>query len=217
MRGGALHRGTLSPRVAFDVDGVLADSIHGFVRLALRETGADLAELGRFDDYADPFTPWPERFRPQVQDLFQRAYFGGEHGVYGDADVIPGALEGVWTLHAAGIAGGYVTRRPDTLNALTRAWLERHGVPELPVHPAPKGIGKAPQVRALHASVMVEDAPIEADALAAAGVTVLLRHEPYNASFDAPGVERCDGWPAIARRALVLAGGGRSAPALAGG
>jgi hypothetical protein len=193
--------------VAFDVDGVLADSIHGFVRLALRETGADPAELGRFDDYADPFTPWPERFRPRVQELFQRAYFAGEHGVYGDADVVPGALDGVRTLHAAGLAGGYVTRRPDTLHALTRDWLRRHGFPDLPVHHAPKGVGKAPQVRALHARVMVEDAPVEAGALAADGVTVLLRHEAYNASFDAPGVERCDGWPTIARRALALASG----------
>lgn len=191
--------------VAFDVDGVLADSIHGFVRLALRETGADPAELGRFDDYADPFTPWPERFRPRVQELFQRAYFGGEHGVYGDADVVPGALVGVRELHAAGLAGGYVTRRPDTLNALTRDWLRRHGFPALPVHHAPRGVGKAPHVRALRARVMVEDAPLEASALAADGLTVLLRHEPYNAAFDAPGVERCDGWPAIARRALALA------------
>ncbi|MFN2322004.1 MAG: hypothetical protein ABR510_03490 [Trueperaceae bacterium] len=193
--------------VAFDVDGVLADSIHGFVRLALRETGADPAELGRFDDYADPFTPWPERFRPRVQELFQRAYFRGEHGVYGDADVVPGALEGVWALHIAGLAGGYVTRRPDTLSVLTLDWLLRHGFPELPVHHAPKGVGKAAQVRALGAGVMVEDAPVEARALAADGLTVLLRHEAYNASFDAPGVERCDGWPTIARRALVLAGG----------
>jgi hypothetical protein len=53
---------------------------------------------------------------------------------------------------------------------------------------------------------MVEDAPVEAGALAADGLTVLLRHEPYNASFDAPGVERCDGWPVITRRALALAG-----------
>lgn len=193
--------------VAFDVDGVLADSIHGFVRLALRETGADRAELGSFDDYADPFTPWPERHRPQVEALFQRAYFGGEHGVYGDADVLPGALEGVRTLHAAGLAGGYVTRRPDTLNALTRAWLQHRGFPDLPVHHAPRGIGKAAQVRALRASVMVEDAPIEAGALAADGLTVLLRHEPYNAAFNAPGVERCDGWPAITRRAIALVGG----------
>lgn len=193
--------------VAFDVDGVLADSIHGFVRLALRETGADPAELGRFDDYADPFTPWPSRFRPRVQELFQRAYFSGEHGVYGDADVVPGALEGVRALHAAGIAGGYVTRRPDTLSAITLDWLLRHGFPELPVHHAPKGVGKAAQVRALGARVMVEDAPVEARALAEDGLTVLLRHEAYNASFDAPGVERCDGWPTIARRALALAGG----------
>ncbi|MDF1521635.1 MAG: hypothetical protein P1P87_02300 [Trueperaceae bacterium] len=191
--------------VAFDVDGVLADSIHGFVRLALRETGADPAELGRFDDYADPFTPWPERFRPRVQELFQRAYFAGEHGVYGDADVVPGALEGVRALHAAGLAGGYVTRRPATLHELTRDWLRRRGFPDLPVHHAPKDVGKAPQVRALRARVMVEDAPVEAGALAAEGLVVLLRHEAYNGAFEAPGVERCDGWPTIARRALELA------------
>ena len=193
--------------VAFDVDGVLADSIHGFVRLALRETGADPTELGRFDDYADPFTPWPERLRPRIQELFHRAYFGGEHGVYGDAEVVAGALEGVRSLHAAGLAGGYVTRRPDALNALTRAWLLRQGFPDLPLHHAPRGVGKAPPVRALRARVMVEDAPAEASALAADGLTVLLRHEPYNASFAAAGVERCDGWPVIARRALALARG----------
>ena len=124
----------------------------------------------------------------------------------------PARSQGVRTLHAAGLAGGYVTRRPDTLHTLTVAWLRRHGFPELPVHHAPKGVGKAPQVRALRARVMVEDAPAEANALAADGLTVLLRHEPYNASFDAPGVERCDGWPEIARRALALAGDGRGAP-----
>lgn len=192
--------------VAFDVDGVLADSIHGFVDVALRITGADPAELGRFDDYADPLGPWPERYRPQVADLFRAAYFEGAHGVYGDAPPVAGALDGVRALHGAGLAVGYVTRRPATLHDLTRGWLRRHGFPELPLHHAPSGAGKAPQVRALRATVMVEDAPHEAEALAAEGVAVLLRHQPYNAAFAAPGVERCDGWDAIQRRARALAG-----------
>ena len=194
--------------VAFDVDGVLADSIHGFDAWACAHFGVSDAEVGPLDDYADPISRWPAQHHAALQRAFVEAYFSGAHGVYERAQVIPGALDGVRALAEAGLASGYVTRRPSTLHALTRAWLERHGFPSLPLAHADGEQPKAPHVRALGARVMVEDSPKEAAALARAGVQVLLRHEPYNARLAAPGVVRCDGWDAVLARALAAARGG---------
>ena len=203
--------------VAFDVDGVLADSIHGFNRWALLRFGLSEAALAPFDAYDDYLTRWPAHVQDELEVVFTEVFFHGAHGVYEGADVIPGALQGVRRLHEAGLASGYVTRRPSALHALTRAWLERHGFPDLPLEHADGEHPKAPRVRALGAQVMVEDSPAEAAALACAGVQVLLRHEPYNADLAVDGVVRCDGWTPIVRRALALNGTIAAARLTAGG
>ena len=192
--------------IAFDVDGVLADSIHGFNRWALLRFGVHEDELAPFDAYDDYLTRWPRHVQDELAAVFYEVFFHGSHGVYEQADVIPGALEGVLRLREMGLASGYVTRRPSSLNALTRSWLERHGFPELPLEHADGEHPKAPRVRGMGAQVMVEDSPEEAAALAGAGVRVLLRHEPYNAGLAVDGVVRCDGWTRIVQRALALNG-----------
>lgn len=189
--------------VAFDVDGVLADSVHGFTRWAQRRLGVADAELGPFDDYTDFLTRWPAHHHEALGRLFCEVYVDGAHGVYDQSAVIEGALDGVWSLHEAGLASGFVTRRPSALHRLTRDWLTRAGFPTLPLRHADGGLPKAPRVRDLGALVMVEDSPVEAEDLAAAGVRVLLRHEPYNARVERAGVVRCAGWAAVLEQARV--------------
>jgi len=203
--------------VAFDVDGVLADSIHGFNRWALLRFGLSESELAPFDAYDDYLTRWPRHVQDELVEVFTEVFFHGAHGVYEGADVLPGALHGVQRLHAAGLASGYVTRRPGALHALTRTWLERHGFPDLPLEHADGEHPKAPRVRAVGAQVMVEDSPEEASALVGAGVRVLLRHEPYNAGLALDGVLRCDDWTHIVQRALALNGAIAAAGMTAGG
>lgn len=189
--------------IAFDVDGVLADSIHGFDRWAARRFGVETAALGPFDDYENPEGRWPEPHRLALGRLYHEVYHDGAHGVYGASEPIEGALDAVTRLHRAGIAAGYVTRRRSALGALTRAWLTRHGFPELPLRHADGDTPKAPLVRSIGATLMVEDSPSEALAIAADGVRVLLRHEPYNAAIEAANVTRCRGWDEIEACALA--------------
>jgi len=191
--------------IAFDVDGVLADSIHGFDRWAARRFGVATASLGPFDDYENPESRWPEPHRLELERLYHEVYHDGAHGVYDASEPVDGALDAVTRLQRAGLAAGYVTRRRSALGVLTRAWLTRHGFPDLPLRHADGATPKAPLVRSIGATVMVEDSPTEALAIAADGVHVLLRHEPYNASVAAANVTRCRDWgeiEACAREAL---------------
>lgn len=66
-----------------------------------------------------------QRLSPEAQD---------------DLPLIPGAVEGVTSLSKTTSVVGYLTVRPDTVNANTITWLRQNGFPELPVVAKPESV-----------------------------------------------------------------------------
>lgn len=166
---------------AFDIDGTIADSYTTLVLYTAQETGVGPGELAPLTHYAGHVARYPEAHRERVEAIMARAYGANEGDVYGAAQPYPGAVEAANYLHARGLFKGYVTRRPERVQAVTRGWLKLHGFPVRPVRFCGDAC-KSGHVRALCATALVEDAPDDAARAERGGVAVVLVDRPYNRS-----------------------------------
>jgi len=176
-------------RIGLDLDGVIVDSIGSWVRVLNREAGTAF----RPGDLPDPYAT-PELAR--VADRHELEMLIAPPAMAGVAPVLE-------RLGAAGHELVVITARAPRLRRLTEAWLAYQGLAVDRLHFLAGG-SKAPAARAERLDLMVEDAPHNALALAAAGVPVLLFAAPYNAGLRRALVEPCAGWPAV----LGAVGGG---------
>jgi len=180
--------------ITFDIDGTLAETFKGFHSFIADTFDLDPSEIREHSNYHDPLGSYPvhhhERIRPYMTAVFQY----GEHGVLSAADPLPYALETLHTLHAKGLVCGYVTRRNPRLKPLTQTWLDAQGFPAKTLIHVEEDEPKSGRVRELGGDIMVEDAPHEADELAAAGLKVILIDQPYNRDVAGAGITRVRNW-----------------------
>ncbi|MDB4895375.1 MAG: hypothetical protein JWN15_1637 [Firmicutes bacterium] len=112
------------------------------------------------------------------------------------AGPVDGAVTALTALRTAGHQLTVITARTPRLCELTEAWLRYHGITVDRLHFLAGG-SKVPAALAEGIDLMVEDAPHNANALAEAGVPVLLFGTPYNVGVTHPLIQRCEGWEAV--------------------
>lgn len=180
--------------ITFDIDGTLAETFKGFHDFITTTFALDHGDVREHVHYHDPLGSYSvehhERIRPYLTAVFQY----GEHGVLSEAATLPHALDTLHALHTRNLVSGYVTRRNPRLKPLTQAWLDQHGFPSKPLIHVEENEPKSVRVRELGADVMVEDAPHEAEELAAAGLNVILIDRPYNREVTGAGITRVHTW-----------------------
>lgn len=172
----------MSVRVGLDLDGVIVDSIGTWLRLLREGGGFPVAPDAYPEPYANP----------------EMAAFCDLHEVEMliAPRPVPGAVEAVTSLKAAGHDLVVITARGPRVRRLTEAWLDYYGLPVDDLHFLAGG-NKGEAARRAGVSIFVEDAPSNAIALAAARIPVLLFATPYNRRVRHPLVRSCDGWPSV--------------------
>lgn len=182
--------------IGLDLGGVLANTAASLNRLVLERLGVEAGgvALTPVSEYLEPEGAFPAELRQAAGALAQALYQDAEGAVYREAPPMAGAVEAVNWLHRRGLLAGYVSHRPAHTEAVTRAWLSRYGFPQsrLRLVSGPK----APALKLMRATVMVEDNPAEAQALYQDGVRVILYDQPYNRALACPHL-RMSGWDAL--------------------
>lgn len=169
-------------RIGLDLDGVIVDSIPHWIRVLNREAGTTYVEGNLPDSHGQPeIAAVSDRF--EVEMLIPPG-------------PVPGAREAVRQLKEAGHILVVITARSPRMRGLTEAWLAYHGISVDRLRFLGGG-NKADAAIAEGIELFVEDTPHNAQALAEAGVEVLLFEEPYNRSFRHPLAHHCRGWEAV--------------------
>lgn len=175
---------THKPTVAFDIDGVLADFVGGFSRLAMTMGYCDEVMSGDDrDDWSFPFhvdPVWEKvdttyTFWEALQPLVDDDDIAAMHALAQEAHVM------------------YVTARSGDLQSTARQthnWLNEWDFPEGPVFFVPAKSEKEGVILPNRYQLigMLEDKPTILEMLASEGVPVVARDWPYNRSVPVPRV-----------------------------
>jgi uncharacterized HAD superfamily protein len=185
-----------------DVDSVVADTLGEMLSRINNHFGMNLCAEDVTDYYIDQWL----KDLPDLAVL--RDTWIWEDAFYNSLVPLPGAGEGVAALNALGPCY-FITARPQSLHAVTSAWLAQHGFPAgLPVICAEDKAAVAVDLGLTH---FVEDSPTQASALSETGLTVYLmdygwnRHIPEGPCATANGngrpgeVVRVRDWPHLLR------------------
>lgn len=173
--------------VALDVDGVIANTLETLQDILREEFG--LLNLELEGPHYDLTQYFPAALRKEAERLIRHAYATDYRGVYSRAYPYPQAVEVAQELERRGLLRGYVTRRPVAVSRTTYEWLDWWEFPRKEVCFAGPA-GKAPWVRHLGASIIVEDSPHEAEQISADGLEVFLLRRSYNQHYSGPRVIR---------------------------
>lgn len=167
-----------------DVDDVLCD---------LEPWRDELKKLGPVDTAA--------ALQLEASEDMKNAFYSG--GRFRDMAAVPGAAEGLARISAAGIKIVLITARPQwqykRLHSDTVYWLNREGMAyDLLLFSRNKVEAVYEHVRPAWPIAFVEDHPRNADAIAEAGIQVLLYDQPHNRHVSAKsGITRVASWTEI--------------------
>lgn len=125
--------------------------------------------------------------------------FGDQGHGYRHLKLLPGALEGLKKIHAAGHKIYYITNRPLYALADTISCLEEHGFPQrenLHFAGGPQGKGhKAPLIKKFGVDVFIDDSPRTLVELTAnTRATVYCRNYKFNEHLDDTFFTRVNNW-----------------------
>lgn len=168
-----------------DVDDVLCD---------LEPWREELAKLGPMDAAA--------ALKLEASEALKNQFYAG--GRFREMRPIPGAADGLARVSRAGIKIVLITARPQwqykRLHSDTVYWLNREGMAyDLLLFSRNKVEALCEHVRPAWPIAFVEDHPNNAEAIADAGVPVLLYNQPHNLHVSArPGITRVGSWDEIA-------------------
>ncbi|WP_027894472.1 5' nucleotidase, NT5C type [Calidithermus chliarophilus] len=182
---------------ALDLDGTVSDTLGSLGAYLSRALGVAVG-LDRATNYHALEEALPPELRERGRALIERAFRDNAGNVYGQAEAVPGALEGARLLEARGKLAGYITRRPAIHGAITLGWLGVHGFPDAPLLHARPRISKAVYMRQLGARVLVEDSAHELEAVLTEGLGGVLLERPYNRGYAHERLVRLGGWAALA-------------------
>ena len=167
-----------------DVDDVICD---------LEPWRDELKKLGPIDAAA--------ALRLEASEDMKNAFYSG--GRFREMSAVPGAAEGLARIAAAGIKIVLITARPQwqykRLHSDTVYWLNREGITyDLLLFSRNKVEAVYDHVRPAWPIAFVEDHPVNADAIAEAGIQVLLYDQPHNRHVSAKsGITRVASWTEI--------------------
>ncbi|GAA5089301.1 5' nucleotidase, NT5C type [Nocardia iowensis] len=167
------------PVLAVDLDDVCADRLGVIARdLRAQERPVPSDRPTRWD-----LRDWGVRDHDDYDRLHYGAFVTGDG--YRTMAPLPGAVEGLRTLHESGFRIRVVTGRLWTSQivgsvlAATGAWLDTHGIPA-------EDVVFVSDKTAVEADVYLEDAPHFIRDLRALNRAVLVFDQPYNRSFEQP-------------------------------
>jgi len=139
--------------------------------------------------------------RLEASEDMKNAFYSG--GRFREMAAVPGAAEGLARVSAAGVKIVLITARPQwqykRLHSDTVYWLNREGMTyDLLLFSRNKVEAVYDHVRPAWPIAFVEDHPVNADAIAEAGIQVLLYDQPHNRHVSAKsGITRVASWTDI--------------------
>jgi len=176
--------------IACDFDGVLADTHTAALRVYNQWYGTSLTP----DDLKDYYFPHWERFGA----IWHHPTFYQSEGV----QPIPGAIEAVHRLRAAGHRVVIVSACAQMMSAGKTQWLEAHGL--RPFRTDDQDFIAASDKTLIRAALLIDDAPHHVADWARSGRRAILFDQPWNRRADLTSVlwswiERAQGWPDVLR------------------
>lgn len=173
--------------LALDLDGVVVDLSAEIMR-RLRDEGHVCPDWTTPPawHWADPACGFTAEAGMRAQELFRSVE------AYETAPAMPGAVEAVKDIVAAGWRVVVVTARPYRARKATHNWLSAHGLGKLHVSLTS---AKAALALANGYTVAIDDAPKQIEAYRAAGVPCIAWDAPYNR--EARALFRCDDWAEV--------------------
>ena len=158
--------------IGFDIDGVLADFVHPFNKMAeemfgIRARSAGAQQQWRFDRLTDD----------QEREVWDRIDMLGTFWEGLPLLITPGELTDMDALRSEGYVFTFVTSRHSKAKYATERWLDSHGfVGEFHMMKH-----KAPYLAQLeHLLSFIDDSPIHLAAMHSANVNAYARDWPYN-------------------------------------
>lgn len=174
-------------RIGVDIDGVISDSYPAWLQELNRHYGKNVTVLEDYEMHLVFDVPWDD-----MNDFFVRHV----ERLFTIPKPISGAKEGIETLLQEGHEVIYVTARTPEEEDITLRWLSQYEIPY--EHVIFTGFkSKVDLVQQREIEVFIEDYHVNAKAIAASGVPVLLLNTSYNQVELPSGVTRCQDWNQI--------------------
>lgn len=187
--------------LALDIDGTSGDYEDGLRQVVAKMTGVPAAEIGPATDWSFVKSGWPLRDERHFLEAHATAV---SEGLFRTMKPYDGMSQALWDLSDAGVYVRVLTNRlivkGHHIQALadTAAWLdvldgpERDGVPAQRV--PYRDLCFAADKARVDADAYIDDAPHNIEALHAAGKTVIVMHQRYNAHIEVPDRMRVRNW-----------------------
>ncbi|MDR1322586.1 MAG: hypothetical protein LBK56_14385 [Gracilibacteraceae bacterium] len=184
-------------KIGLDLDGVVANSLPHVIKVLDLSFPQKFAQGDHFD---------LARYYGVPREEIGRIITKRAEEVFGEAEMVEGAAEGIAWMEKNGHSLIYVTaRKTGREEDVTRGWLERHGLDPRRLF-CVSGGPKAEVALAENVELFVDDFLSNAGQIAAVGVPVLLLDAFYNQTEkELPLVTRCRDWDDIRRAVAALA------------
>jgi uncharacterized HAD superfamily protein len=176
-------------RVGFDIDGVLANFVTGFLDLVNRETGSSFVESD-WTTYGGATSSGRPEFLTDIQWAAGWAALEKEPCFWAKLDAYPSATEFGKiqnSLESFQFNGYFITRRKNLktssisdANALTRIWLEQQGIVDASAIIASSGGNRIQVLKELEIDTYIDDWADQFLLAQEAGIDAYLIDRPYN-------------------------------------
>ena len=200
-------------RIYVDMDDVLCETAARLCVVAAREFGRNV----KYEDVRD--FELKRVFRLDEGEMAHLCEIAHSYETLAGYQRVPGAVEGMKALVAAGHKVDVVTGRPPYTNAGTKAWLEAAGLGSLEITYADKysrhwhleRFSSIPpfvpfdDLRERHYDLAIDDSPVAVERLSRwEGVKTIVLSRPWNVEYPLPAnAERADDWAQILRLAKI--------------
>ena len=168
-------------RIAFDIDGVLADTERPLKREILKRfPHLKLDDIKHSGMYHNMYQFDDKGLESEVREVINYFFkFDPEGTVYRDADPYKPSV-GAIPLLTQFEPVAYITRRPEIFRTVTQEWLDKHDYPKLPLFHIEHGTCKSDKMKELGIQVIVEDSPYEIESCLGNDVKVIIIPHNYN-------------------------------------
>lgn len=165
------------PIVAFDLDGVCADTTNAVEAKVVDYFGIEKTLLHPGSDYNNVYHLDDTQLKDEVNEYVDYL-FKHDASIYLNATPI----KGVWLSSRYIKPIAYITRRPAQhgIEEATLKWLEKEGLFKAPVYFVPRGICKSTVAKDLGVDFIIEDSPAEILSCRENGLATVVMSYHYN-------------------------------------
>lgn len=181
----------MSRNICIDIDGTLTDP-YFFIPYLNKLTGKKLS----IDEYTS--IDWNDTYGPEYQEIYNDFDKKYSH-IYTEAKIVDNAKKVIDNLVENGDKIYFVTARCESIEEITKEWINSVGLDESKVYSLSGTAKKVEMAKELNCDYFIEDDPNNAKNLTNAGIKVILMNTNYNQNLESDYLKRVDSWEDVSK------------------